>query len=82
MENGCNMAGYVLLYCVAKAENLALTEEEFTEAVTEYATSNGMTVEELYKVQEEATLRQSMLMEKALEHLLNNIVEVEKGAEE
>lgn len=72
----------IVLYCVAKAENLTLTEEEFTEAVTEYATSNGLTVEALYEIQEEATLRQSMLMEKALEHLLNNTVEVEKGAEE
>ena len=71
----------IVLYCVAKAENLELSEEEYNEAVTEYAESNGMTLEELYEVQDEATLRQSMLMEKALEHLLVNIVEVEKEAE-
>ena len=71
----------VVLYCVAKAENLTLTEEDYTAAVTEYAQSNGMTVEELYEVQDEAALRQSMLMEIALEHLLNHVVEVEKGAE-
>ncbi len=71
----------VALYCVAKAENLTLTEEEYQTAVAEYAESNGMTVEELYKVQDEATLRQSMLMEIALEYLLENIVEVEKGEE-
>lgn len=69
----------VVLYCVAKAENLSLEEEAFAEGVAEYAESNGMTVEELYKVQDEASLRQSMLMEIALEHLLNNVVEVEKG---
>ena len=69
----------VVLYCVAKAENLSLEEEAFAEGVAEYAESNGMTVEELYQVQDEASLRQSMLMEIALEHLLNNVVEVEKG---
>lgn len=72
----------IALYCVAKAENIELSEDEYTEAVTEYAESNSMTLEELYEVQDEATLRQSMLMEKALEHMLVNIVEVEKGAEE
>lgn len=71
----------VVLYCVAKAENLSLTEEDYSAAVTEYAQSNGMTVEELYEVQDEATLRQSMLMEISLEHLLNHVIEVEKGAE-
>ncbi len=71
----------VVLYCVAKAENLTLTEEEYQTAVTEYAESNGLTVEELYELQDEATLRQSMYMEIALEYLLENIVEVEKGVE-
>lgn len=71
----------IVLYCVAKAENLELSEDEYTEAVTEYAASNNMTLEQLYEVQDEATLRQSMLMEKALEHVLVNIVEVEKGEE-
>ena len=71
----------VALYCVAKAENLVLSEEEYTEAVAEYAQSNGVTVEELYEIQDEATLRQSMLMEISLEYLLNQVVEVEKGAE-
>ncbi len=71
----------IVLYCVAKAEGLTISEEEYQETVEEYAASNGMTVEELYKSQSEETLRQSMLMENALEHLLGNIVEVEKGAE-
>ena len=71
----------IVLYCVAKAENIELSEDEYTAAVTEYAESNSMTLEELYEVQDEATLRQSMLMEKALEHLLENVVEVEKEAE-
>lgn len=72
----------VVLYCVAKAENLTFSEEEYATAVAEYAAENGMTVEELYSLQNEKSLRQSMLMEKALEHLLDSIVEVEKGAEE
>ncbi|MBE5930837.1 MAG: hypothetical protein E7268_07280 [Lachnospiraceae bacterium] len=71
----------IVLYCVAKAENIELSETEYNEAVAEYAASNSMTLEELYEIQDEATLRQSMLMEKALEHLLMNIVEVEKGEE-
>jgi len=71
----------IVLYCVAKAENIELSETEYNEAVAEYAASNSMTLEELYEIQDEATLRQSMLMEKALEHLLVNIVEVEKGEE-
>ena len=71
----------IVLYCVAKAENIELSETEYNEAVAEYAASNNMTLEQLYEVQDEATLRQSMLMEKALEHMLVNIVEVEKEAE-
>jgi len=71
----------VALYCVAKAENLVMVEEEYTKRITEYAQSLDLTVEELYEVQDEVALRQSMLMEIALEHLLSNIVEVEKGAE-
>lgn len=69
------------LYNVAKAENLPLSEDEYTKRVTEYAESLQMTVEDLYKEQDESVLRQSMLMEVALEHLLDNVVEVEKGEE-
>lgn len=72
----------VVLYTVAKEQNLTFTDEEYTTAVEEYAAENGFTVEELYEMQSEASLRQSMLMEKALEFLLDSIVEVEKGAEE
>lgn len=71
----------VVLYCVAKAENLELTEDEFIKDATEYAESIGMTYAELLAVEEEKAVRQSMLMEKALEHLLENIVVVEKEAE-
>lgn len=71
----------IALYCVAKAENLTLEEEEYQAAIAEYAESNGMTVEKIYEIQDEASMRQSMLMEEALEYLLNNIVEVEEGAE-
>ncbi|MBQ8845667.1 MAG: hypothetical protein IJ006_00830, partial [Lachnospiraceae bacterium] len=71
----------VVLYCVAKEQNLSFADEEYTTAIEEYAASNGVTVEELYKLQSEESLRQSMLMEKALEFLLDSIVEVEKEAE-
>ncbi len=67
------------LYCVAKAEGLTLTEPEFTEKATEYAESLSITLDELLVDQDVATLRQSMLMESALELLLNSVVE--KGAE-
>ncbi len=69
----------VALYSVAKAEGLTLTESEFTEKATEYAESLEITLEELLADQEVATLRQSMLMESALELLLDSVVE--KGAE-
>ena len=71
----------VVLYCVAKEQNISFTEEEYTTAVEEYAAENGFTVETLYEMQSEESLRQSMLMEKALEFLLDSIVEVEKEAE-
>lgn len=71
----------VVLYCVAKAENLELTEDEFIQRVTEYAESLEMTYAELMAVEDEKALRQSMLMELAMEHLLENIVIVEKGEE-
>lgn len=67
------------LYCVAKAEGLTLTETEFTEKATAYAESVGMTLDALLAEQDVAALRQSMLMESAMELLLNNVVE--KGAE-
>lgn len=71
----------VVLYCVAKEQNISFTEEEYATAVEEYAAENGFTVEALYEMQSEKSLRQSMLMEKALEFLLDSIVEVEKEAE-
>lgn len=71
----------IILYNVAKENDLVLTEEDFTKKATEYAESNGMTLAQLLEVQEEGPLRQSMLMEVALEFLLENTVEVEKGAE-
>ena len=71
----------VVLYCVAKAENLELTEDEFIQRVTEYAESMEMTYADVMAAEDENTLRQSMLMELAMEYLLENIVVVEKGAE-
>lgn len=71
----------VVLYCVAKAENMELSEEAYNLKLAEYANSMGVTVEEVLDVQDEKSLRQSMLMESALEFLLENAVEVEKGEE-
>lgn len=71
----------IVLYCVAKAENLELTEDEFIKRVTEYAESMEMTYADVMAAEDENTLRQSMLMELAMEYLLENIVVVEKGAE-
>lgn len=71
----------IVLYCVAKAENLELTEDEFIKRVTEYAESLEMTYADVMAAEDENTLRQSMLMELAMEYLLENIVVVEKGAE-
>lgn len=70
----------IVLYCVAKANDITQTEEEYNQVVVEYAQSLEMTLEELYATQDETQLRQSMLMEKALEFLLDSIVV--KGAEE
>lgn len=71
----------VVLYCVAKAHNLTFTDEEYETVAEEYAASNGITVEELYEMQSEKSLRQSLSMEKALELLINSVVEIEKEAE-
>ena len=71
----------IVLYCVAKAEGLELTEDEFIRRITEYAESLGMTYASLLEVEDEKALRQSMLMEAAMEHLLDNVVMVDKEAE-
>ena len=48
----------VVLYCVAKEHNITFAEEEYTTAVEEYAAENGFTVEALYEMQSEESLRQ------------------------
>lgn len=65
----------IVLYCVAKAENITITEEEYTESATALAESYGVTLEEFLADQDESYVRQSILMERALELLLENIVE-------
>jgi len=69
----------VALYCVAKAENLTVTETEFTERVTEEAEYYGMTVEEFIEMNGTESLRQAFLVEAAMEFLRENMVV--KGAE-
>lgn len=65
----------IVLYCVAKAENITITEEEFTASATSLAESYSMTLEEFLEAQDETYVRQSILMERALEYLLHNITE-------
>lgn len=71
----------IILYNVAKENDLVLTEEDFTKRATEYAQESGMTLAQLLEVQDEEALRQSMLMEVALDYLLNHTVEKEQGAQ-
>lgn len=67
----------IVLYCVAKAEGLTLTEEEFTKYATELAESYSVTLEEFLEDYDRTYVEQSILMEQALELLLDNIVTVE-----
>ena len=71
----------IVLYCVAKAENLELSEDEFIKRVTDYAESQGMTYAEIMVAEDEKALRQSMMMELAMEHLLDNVDVADKEAE-
>lgn len=65
----------IVLYCVAKAEGLTLTEEEFTKYATEIAEGYQLTLEEFLKDNERKYVEQSILMERALEFLLDNVKE-------
>ncbi|MCH5273698.1 MAG: trigger factor [Lachnospiraceae bacterium] len=65
----------IALYCVAKAEGITLTEEEFTQYATELAESYQMTLEEFLEDRERKYIEQSLLMERALEFLLDNVIE-------
>ena len=67
----------VVLYCVAKKENISLTEEEFNQKVEELATSYDMTVEDFLAQQDRTYVEQSILMERGLDLLLQNVVTVE-----
>lgn len=65
----------IVLYCVAKAEGITLTEEEFTKYATEIAENYELTLEEFLKDNERKYVEQSILMERALEFLLENVTE-------
>lgn len=65
----------IVLYCVAKAEGITLTEEEFTEYATELAESYQQTLEQFLEERERKYVEQSLLMERALEFLLENVTE-------
>lgn len=68
----------IVLYCVAKAEGITLTEDEFTMYATELAESYSVTLDEFLAEYDKTYVEQSILMEQALEFLLDNIVEVEE----
>ncbi|MBQ9767473.1 MAG: trigger factor [Lachnospiraceae bacterium] len=68
----------IVLYCVAKAENITLTEEEFTSSATELAESYSLTLDEFLADYDRTYVEQSILMERGLAYLLDNIVTVEK----
>ena len=71
----------IALYCVAKAENLEMTEDEFIARVTDYAMSMGVTYADVVATEGESALRQSMMMEFAMELLLEETTVVTKEAE-
>lgn len=65
----------IVLYCVAKAEGITLTEEEFTTYAAEIAENYQLTLEEFLEQNERKYVEQSILMERALEFLLDNVTE-------
>ena len=65
----------IVLYCVAKAEGITLTEEEFTKYATELAESYQQTLEQFLEERERKYVEQSLMMERALEFLLENVTE-------
>ncbi len=65
----------IVLYCVAKAEGITLTEEEFTKYATELAESYQQTLEQFLEEKERKYVEQSLMMERALEFLLENVTE-------
>lgn len=64
----------VALYCVAIAENMTLTEDEFTKSATELAASEGMTLEVFLAQMGEKAVRQELLMMNALNYVMDNVV--------
>lgn len=68
----------IVLYCVAKAEGITLTEEEFTTSATALAESYSLSLDDFLAEYDRAYVEQSILMERGLEYLLENIVTVEE----
>lgn len=64
----------IALYCVAKEQGIALTEEQFNEAVATLATEYDMTSEEFLQEYDRSFVEQTLLMEHALEVLIDNTV--------
>lgn len=67
----------IVLYCVAKNEGVSFTEEEFNSRVAELAESYDVTTEEFLEQQDRRYIEQSIYMERGLDLLLKNVVEVE-----
>lgn len=67
----------MVLYCVAENEGITLNDDEFTKYATELAESYSSTLEEFLESYDRTYVEQSILMERALELLLDNIVVTE-----
>lgn len=62
----------VALFCVAKNENMELSDAEFTEKATAIAADYGQSLEDFLAEQPIEYVKNSILMEKALDFLIQN----------
>ncbi|MBQ9120200.1 MAG: trigger factor [Lachnospiraceae bacterium] len=67
----------LVLYEVIDAEKLTASEEEYQEAIKEYASNYGITVEEFEEQVDKAQVRDLILIEKAKQLVYDTAVEVE-----
>ena len=71
----------LVLWAIAKAENIEATEEEYQEEIQKMADSYHMSVEELTDMMgkfEEKAVREDICMKKAYDLVVEQCVEVEK----
>ena len=66
----------LILYYIARLENITLTDEEYEEGALEYAEYYGLSsIEELEQYYETKNIKQSLLFDKVYEFLVANAVE-------